>query len=212
MATANSSARQEVVVLAVIVFIESLSLLLFICTAATLRIVRGYLIGRKQYRRRLTVTFDGDCNLRGATKRLEDLHRLLRIRQCLAVDVLDQVARPEPQRGELPAVTPGIDPVTLLLPIDEIGRRPNHVREASRIVGHDRLDAVGGRRPSRCSLSGSRSPGAWPGCLLVLLRQVQGCEAAVLVQNDPVCIDGVQPRSGGYGVADAEDLVVATAQ
>ena len=63
----------------------------------------------------LAVSFYGDGYLIGSAQVLKNLQRLLRVGQRRAVDIFDEIAGSEPQRGELFSIAAGIDAVTLLL-------------------------------------------------------------------------------------------------
>ena len=77
---------------------------------------------------------DSDGDLVRRTQRLEDLHGLRGIGQRLAVDVLDEITRPEPERGKLAPVTSGVYAVALLLPVDEVGRRADYVGQPRHVL------------------------------------------------------------------------------
>jgi general secretion pathway protein C len=48
----------------------------------------------------------------------------------VAIDVLDEIPGPQAKSGELAPVTTRVYPVPLLLSIDEVGRRPDHVGQS----------------------------------------------------------------------------------
>ena len=89
----------------------------------------------------LAVAFYCNGNLVRIVEGLEDLHGLVGIGERLAVDLLDQVTRPQAEVRKLFAVAPRVDAVALLLPVDEVGRRADDVGEFGHVLRHDRLDA-----------------------------------------------------------------------
>ena len=82
----------------------------------------------------LAVPFERHRDLAAVAKRLKYLHCLRRISQRLTVNVLDQVARPEAERGKLSSIAPRIDAIALLLAVDEIGCRADDVRQPCNIL------------------------------------------------------------------------------
>ena len=129
--------------------------------------------------------------------------RLLRIGQCRAVDVLNEVAWPQAECRKLFAITARVNSVALHLAGYIIGRRTNYIRKLGHVFCNDILNTL--RVVGRTADCRRAAPCAHRS-LWKFFRQFQDFQVAGPVKDDPIGIHSMQCRTRRNRVLDGIDF------